>query len=79
MKEREIQKRLIRNLEREGWVVIKIILANKRGVPDIIAFRNGEIKFIEVKTGNNKLTPLQEIWCELIIKNGFRYEIVREI
>ena len=37
-------------------------LQGDKGLPDIIAARNGRVVFAELKVGKNKLTPDQEGW-----------------
>ena len=62
MKEQDIQKQIIDYLEFSNFYVVKIISCNKRGVPDILACSpRGEFVGIEVKTGDNKLSKLQDI------------------
>lgn len=61
MKEAAIQKKIINTLEAAGFFVVKNIIANKSGVPDIIACTtDGGFLAIEVKTTAGKLTKLQE-------------------
>lgn len=60
MLEQAIQKKIISYLESIGWYVVKVIQANRRGVPDIIACDSkGTFWGIEVKRKGNKPTKLQ--------------------
>lgn len=59
MKESEIQKKIIDYLESCGAFVVKTMLANKSGIPDIIACYEGRFIAIEVKTEIGEVTPLQ--------------------
>lgn len=60
MKEQTFQKKLIKLLEKQGFYVVKVISANRSGVPDIIACSpEGMFYAFEVKVGNNKPTALQ--------------------
>ena len=54
-----IQREIIRHLEGEGWFVLKLIQTNKNGIPDLLAIRQGETIFVEVKMEGAKARPLQ--------------------
>lgn len=54
-----IQSRIINNLERSGWLVVKIIQSNRNGIPDLMCLRRGQCVFVEVKATYNKSSPLQ--------------------
>ena len=61
MTEQQIQSKRIKELEAEGYYVIKLIKTNKNGIPDIIAIpKDCDVLFIEVKTSKGKLSKLQE-------------------
>ncbi|OAV65752.1 hypothetical protein Barb6_02775 [Bacteroidales bacterium Barb6] len=47
--ESDIQRRIIQRLEAEGWYVVKLILTNRPGIPDLMALKNGKAFFVEVK------------------------------
>lgn len=61
-KESAIQRKIIKYLEQEGAYVVKVVSANKSGVPDIIGCFEGLFFAIEVKTPETKgnISPLQE-------------------
>ena len=59
MLESEIQASLIKELERQGYYVIKLISTNKPGIPDLLALKQGQTVFIEVKRKGGKISPLQ--------------------
>lgn len=60
MTEQQIQSKLIKKLESEGYYVIKLSVTNKTGIPDLIAIpKNSDVKFIEVKRPGQKPRPLQ--------------------
>jgi Holliday junction resolvase len=51
MTEQQIQSKLIKELEAQGYYVIKLIKTNKNGIPDILAIpRDSDARFYEVKT-----------------------------
>tara|TARA_Y100001980_G_C14516454_1_gene291767 strand:- start:389 stop:628 length:240 start_codon:yes stop_codon:yes gene_type:complete len=59
--EQQIQSKRIKQLEAEGYYVIKLIKTNKNGIPDIIAIPpDSNVIFSEVKTPKGKLSKLQE-------------------
>ena len=72
MAESKIQKQIIDYLESKGYYVVKVILANKRGVPDILFCKDGMFNAIEVKdTGKSKnVTELQKHHINLIQRSG---------
>ena len=39
MTEQAIQKKRIKQLEAEGYYVLKLIKTNKNGIPDLVAFK----------------------------------------
>jgi hypothetical protein len=49
MKESAVQASIIRNMERAGWLVNKIIQCTNNGWPDLECHRDGYTLFIEVK------------------------------
>ena len=59
MLESKIQKRIIDRLELDGWYVIKLMKTNRNGIADLLALKESETMFIEVKQPNGKLSPLQ--------------------
>jgi len=59
--EQQIQSKKIKELESQGYYVIKLVKTNKNGIPDLIAIPKGsDILFIEVKRPGGKLSKLQE-------------------
>lgn len=61
MTEQQIQRRRIKELEAEGYYVIKLTVTNKNGIPDLIAIPpDSKVLFSEIKKPNGKLSKLQE-------------------
>lgn len=61
MTEQQIQVKRIKELEEQGYYVIKLIKTNKNGIPDLIAIPpNSDVIFSEVKRPGGKLSKLQE-------------------
>jgi len=71
MSEQKLQKKIIDWLTANGYWVVKVSVANKNGVPDILACSPlGVFVAIEVKHGTNKASPLQLYNIDLIKKNN---------
>ena len=47
--EQKIQSKIIKKLKEKGYFVIKLIKTNVNGIPDLIAVKENETIFIEVK------------------------------
>ena len=76
MSEQQIQAKRIKELEAEGYYVIKLIKTNKNGIPDLIAIPPGcEVLFSEIKKSNGKLSRLQEYRLKELAEHGCRTEI----
>lgn len=55
-----VQGTIIKWLQSIGWYVVKVIVASKSGVPDIVACDpSGNFWAFECKVGKNKASPLQ--------------------
>lgn len=78
MTEQQIQSKRIKELESQGYYVIKLIKTNKNGIPDIIAIPpNSNVLFSEVKRPNGKVSALQEYRLKELKEYGFRVEVYR--
>lgn len=73
MKESVLQYKILRYIESlPNSYVIKVVVANKAGVPDVIACVNGMFVAIEVKSTKGIVSKLQEINIKKIQKaRGF--------
>jgi Holliday junction resolvase len=85
--EQKVQTKLIHQLEKAGYYVIKLSVTNKTGIPDIIAIPPGsDVEFIEVKAPGKKPAPLQEYrhkelrsyGLKVSVHDGTEQYIVRE-
>jgi hypothetical protein len=79
LKESIIQTKVRQYFERDGWLVVKIIQASKNGWPDLQCHKNGKTVFIETKTENGIVSPLQFYRHEQLMKQGFEVYIIRNI
>ena len=78
MTEQQVQKKRIKQLEDQGYYVIKLIKTNKNGIPDLIALPKGsKVLFSEIKTKNGNLSVLQEYRLQELERFGFTTEIYR--
>jgi Holliday junction resolvase len=78
MKEQQIQSKKIKELEAQGYYVIKLINTNKNGIPDLIAIPpNSDVLFVEVKRPDGKVTKLQEYRHKELEDKGIKVEIFR--
>lgn len=78
MREQQIQTQKIKELEKEGYYVIKLINTNKNGIPDLLAIpKNSDVVFIEVKGLNGKVSKLQEFRMKELEQHGIKTEIFK--
>ena len=76
MTEGQLQSKKIKELESQGYYVIKLMKTNKNGIPDLLALKLNEPPyFVEVKTPKGRVSPLQEYRLSEIKKLGFQTEI----
>ena len=60
MSEQLIQSKIIKQLECDGFFVVKLIKTNKTGIPDLLAVKPNRAVFIEVKQEHGKLSEIQK-------------------
>ena len=78
MTEQQIQKKRIKELESEGYYVIKLMKTNKNGIPDILAIKPGaDVIFSEVKTKKGVVSKLKKYRLKELKDNEFKTEIYR--
>ena len=78
MTEQQIQLQRIKQLESEGYYVLKLIKTNKNGIPDLIAIPpDCNVLFSEVKKPTGRLSKLQEYRLKELEKHGCRTEIYK--
>ncbi len=79
MKESLVQKYVIKRMELNGFLVVKIIQCTKNGWPDLQCHKNGKTLFIECKSTGQKCSQLQLFRHEQLIKKGFRVLVVDSV
>ena len=78
MTEQQIQAKRIKELEAEGYYVIKLVKTNKNGIPDLIAIPpNCGVLFSEVKKPKGRVSALQEYRLKELEDYGFTVEVYR--
>ena len=75
MTEQQIQAKRIKQLEAEGYYVLKLIKTNRNGIPDLIAIKEGDILFSEIKTPKGKLSEIQKYRMKELESYGFKTEL----
>jgi Holliday junction resolvase len=74
--EQQIQTKRIKELESQGYYVIKLVKTNKNGIPDLIAIPpNTDVLFSEIKKPSGTLSKLQEYRIKELKKYGLRTEV----
>ncbi len=78
MTEQQIQNKRIKELESEGYYVIKLIKTNKNGIPDLIAIPpNCAVLFSEIKKPKGVVSELQKYRLKELKKHGVKTEIYK--
>lgn len=70
-----IQSSLIKRYESQGYFVVKLILTNKSGIPDLLLLKDGKASFVEVKREGQKPRPLQEYRIKELRSLGFEVHV----
>ena len=76
--ESKIQSKIITQLQKEGWLCIKLIKTTVNGIPDILCHRQGETMYVEVKRETGKLSELQKIRIKQLEEQGITVKIWTE-
>tara|TARA_R110000796_G_scaffold137039_2_gene253129 strand:- start:152 stop:394 length:243 start_codon:yes stop_codon:yes gene_type:complete len=78
MREQAIQAKRIKQLEKDGYYVLKLVQTNKNGIPDLLAIKgDGSILFSEIKTKIGRLSSLQKYRIKELEELGFTVEIFK--
>jgi len=72
MREREIEKYLVKRVKELGGMAYKFVSPGNDGVPDrLLLFPGGRIMFVELKAPGKIPTRLQQMQMEIIRSLGF--------
>ena len=74
--EQQIQNRIVKYLESIGCKVVKVIVANKKGIADIIVCYRGYYLEFEVKAPGKRATKLQELQGKKTLEAGGFWQVV---
>lgn len=77
--ESKIQASCINHAKKNGWFVLKVIRCNVNGFPDASFFKDGKTFFVEFKTEIGKQSKLQQYVESELIKQGFKYYLIRDL
>ena len=83
MLEKNIQTKIKKKLELEGYFVTKLIKTSTNGIPDLLAIKDGKATFIEVKQPTGVLSELQKLrikeleryGCDVFIWTDFKQDL----
>jgi Holliday junction resolvase len=76
MTEQQIQTKIIKRLKTEGWYVIKLIKTSVSGIPDLIAIKENECFFIEVKQPKGKISTVQKFRIEELRSKNIKVKVL---
>lgn len=80
MLERELEKILVSEVKKLGGRAYKWVSPGNDGVPDrIVIFPDRKPIFVELKTDKGKLTPLQKVQIDRLLKLGQYVTVVKGI
>lgn len=65
------QNKIIKEYERKGYLVLKVIKLSANGYPDLQCLKNGETIWIECKEEKDTLKDLQKLRIDQLIERGF--------
>jgi len=66
-----IQSKIMKSLEKKGWIVVRNSVCNLSGWPDLTAYKKKRTVFIEVKKEGEKPTELQLHRHNQLVTHGF--------
>ena len=79
MKESVIEKKVNEYAKKLGFLTYKFLSPSSRGVPDQIYIKNGGVIFIEFKSENGELTPLQKREIKKMRLKGVEVHVINSI
>jgi Holliday junction resolvase len=74
----KFQEKTIQELERRGFLVVKLIRANKNGFGDLIAIKDGKVLIVECKEKKDIVSPLQIYRGKEVKKYGAEFRIFQD-
>lgn len=74
--ERDVERYLIKECEKRGWLCWKFVSPGRRGVPDRVVIRHGGVAFVEVKRKGGRVSPLQLRRIDELARRGVPARVV---
>lgn len=74
--ERDVERYLVKECEKRGWLCWKFVSPGRRGVPDRVVIRHGGVAFVEVKRKGGRVSPLQIRRIEELTRRGVAARVV---
>ncbi len=80
MREKEIERKLVRAVRRNGGLALKFVSPGFNGVPDrLLLFMGGKVAFCELKAPGQRPRPLQLRRIAQLRALGFRVYVVDSV
>ena len=77
MREKSLERKLVRAVNRAGGLALKFVSPGTAGVPDrLVLLPGGKISFVEMKAPGKVPGPLQRLRHEQLQDLGFRVYVV---
>jgi Holliday junction resolvase len=74
----KFQTKTKKELEKNGFKVLKLIRLSENGYPDLLALKDGKASFIEIKEANDTLKPLQKHRIDELRELGFEAKCLQD-
>ena len=74
----KFQTKIKKELEKNGFKVLKLIRLSENGYPDLLALKDGKASFIEIKEANDTLKPLQKHRIDELRELGFEAKCLQD-
>ena len=74
--ESRLEKRVRLDMEKSGWLMVKVGLCSKPGFPDRICIHTNRIFFIELKAKGKDASELQKYVHKELRKKGFHVFVI---
>lgn len=80
MLEKDIESRVVKDLESIGCFVVKFQDLSRKGAPDRLAlFKDGHCLFLELKTSVGRLSPHQRDYHSKLLNHGAEIAVVNSL
>jgi Holliday junction resolvase len=74
----KFQTKTKKELEKNGFKVLKLIRLSENGYPDLLCLKEGKASFIEIKEANDTLKPLQKRRIDELRELGFEAKCLQD-